>query len=103
MQMIKLLSHDIRENIHEAREKIGEAYKLHDKDKATADWYRDMAAAHLRFNDAGHQNVARLIDEVRHKPDASPLTPGMLAVYEDMHADIIRENAEVQAMIAAYK
>ena len=29
--------------------------------------------------------------------------PGMVAVYEDMHADIMRESAEVQAMIAAYK
>ena len=102
MRMIKKLSHDIRENIHEAREKIGEAYRLHDSDKAAADWYRDMAAAHLRFNEAGHQNVTRLIEEVRRKAD-HPLTPGMLAVYEDMHADIIKENAEVQAMITAYK
>ena len=29
--------------------------------------------------------------------------PGMQAVYDDMHADIMRESAEVQAMIAAYK
>lgn len=103
MLMIKKLSHDIQENIHEAREKIEEAYRLHDKDKAAADWYRDMAAAHLRFNEAGHQNVTRLIDEARHKMEGHPMMPGMLAVYEDMHAEIIKDNAEVQAMIQNYK
>lgn len=103
MIMIKQLSRDIRENINEAREKIGEAYRIRDKNKATADWYRDMASAHLRFNDAGHQNVIRLINEARSKMENDPMMPGMLAVYEDMHADIIRDTAEVQAMIQNYK
>ncbi len=103
MRMIKQISGDIRCNISEAREKICTAYKLRDKDKAAADWYKDMAAQHLAFNTAGHANVKRLIDEAKAKRADDKLMPGMVAVYEDMHADIMRDSAEVQAMIAAYK
>lgn len=103
MRMIKQISADIRCNISEAREKIGMAYRLRDKDKAAADWYKDMAAAHMAFNQAGHACVKRLIDDAKAKRADDKLMPGMMAVYEDMHADIMRESAEVQAMIAAYK
>ena len=103
MKMIKMLSEEIKGNICEAREKIGMAYKLRDMDKAAADWYKDMAAAHMAFNQAGHANVKRLIDEAKTKKADDKLMPGMIAVYEDLHADIMRESAEVQAMIASYK
>ena len=103
MRMIKQLCCEIKGNICEAREKIGMAYKLRDKDKAAADWYKDMAAQHIAFNTAGHANVKRLIDEAKSKHADDKLLPGMVAVYEDMHADIMRDSAEVQAMIAAYK
>lgn len=103
MKMIKMISEEIKGNICEAREKIGTAYKLRDKDKAAADWYKDMAAAHMAFNQAGHANVKRLIDDAKAKHADDKLMPGMMAVYEDMHADIMRESAEVQAMISAYK
>ena len=103
MRMIKQISADIRCNISEARDKIGMAYKLREKDKAAADWYKDMAAQHIAFNTAGHANVKRLIDDAKSKHADDELMPGMVAVYEDMHADIMRDSAEVQAMIAAYK
>ena len=103
MRMIKQISGDIRCNICEAREKICTAYKLREKDKAAADWYKDMAAQHLAFNTAGHANVKRLIEDAKVKRADDKLMPGMVAVYEDLHADIVRDSAEVQAMIAAYK
>lgn len=103
MKMIKLLSDEIRENIHEAREKIEEAYEYRDKDKAVADWYKDMASAHLKFNDAGHGIVTSLIKESREKMAGNPMLPGMLAVYEEIHADVAKDAAEVAAMISAYK
>ena len=103
MRMIKQISGDIRCNICEAREKICTAYKLREKDKPLADWYKDMAAQHLAFNTVGHANVKRLIDEAKSKRADDKLMPGMVAVYDDMHADIMRDSAEVQAMIAAYK
>lgn len=103
MKMIKMISEEIKGNICEAREKICTAYKLREKDKAAADWYKDMAAQHMAFNTAGHANVKRLIDDAKAKHADDKLMPGMVAVYEDMHADIMRDSAEVQAMIAAYK
>ena len=103
MKMIKMISEEIKGNICEARDKIGMAYKLREKDKAAADWYKDMAAQHIAFNTAGHANVKRLIDDAKAKHADDKLMPGMVAVYEDMHADIMRDSAEVQAMIAAYK
>lgn len=103
MRMIKKLSEEIKGNIHEARNKIGEAYKLRDTDKAVADWYKEMAAAHMQFNTNGHSNVARLIADARSKMGNDPLLPGMMVVYDEIHADIMREAAEVQAMITAYK
>ena len=103
MKMIKHLSDEIRHNIHEAREKINEAYKLKDKDRGVADWYKQMATAHLDFNTNGHACVTRLINEARTNEKDNPMTPGMLAVYEEIHADIVKEAAEVSAMISAFK
>lgn len=103
MRMIKKLSDDIRENIHEAKEKIMTAYKLKDEDKAVADWYKEMAVKHIAFNEAGHSNVVRLIKAAEETHKSNPLYAGMLAVYNEMHAEIMAESAEVQGMIAAYK
>ena len=103
VKMIKKLTDDMWENIHEAKDKIKEAYKLRDKDKGVADWYREMAVAHMAFNTNGHQNVKRLIEHAQTEMKDNPMTPGMLAVYNEMHADIMAESAEVNAMIAAYK
>ena len=103
MKMIKHLSDEIRHNIHEAREKIGTAYQLKDKDRGVADWYKQMAIAHLDFNSTGHSCVTRLISEARASERDNPMMPGMIAVYEEIHADIMKESAEVSAMIAAFK
>ena len=103
MRMIKKVSDEIRENIHEAREKINMAYKLHDEDKAVADWYKEMAAAHIGFNTNGHGVVTKLINHAKEHAASNPLTPGMMAVYNQIHADLMRESAEVQAMIQNYK
>ena len=102
MKMIKMLSEDIRHNIEEAKDKIGTAYKLKEKDKAAADWYKMMAVAHMDFNSTGHNNVTRLISDAKQQMDGNPMMPGMIAVYEDLHADIMKEAAEVNAMIAGY-
>lgn len=103
MRMIKKVSDEIRHNIFEAKDKIGMAYRLHDEDKAVADWYKEMAAAHLAFNENGHKNVMRLIEHARATSADNPMMSGMMAVYNEIHADLKREAAEVQAMIQNYK
>lgn len=103
MWMIKKVSDEIRGNIHEAKAKIEKAYSLHEKDKGVADWYKEMAAAHLAFNENGHKQVVRLIDHAKTTKADNPMMPGMLAVYNEIHADLKKETAEVQAMIQNYK
>ena len=103
MKLIKLLSEEIKHNIHEAEEKIEMAYKMRDADKAIGDWYKDMAVKHLAFNDTGHSIVVRLIKDAEEEHKNNPLYAGMMAVYNEMHADIMAESAEVQGMISAYK
>lgn len=103
MRMIKKVSDAIRENIHEAREKINMAYRLREEDKGVADWYKEMAAVHIGFNSTGHNVVTRLIEEAKSEKIGNPMLPGMMAVYNEIHADLKRESAEVQAMIQNYK
>lgn len=103
MKMIKKLTEEIKGNIREAEEKIMTAYKMRDVDKAVADWYKEMAVKHLAFNETGHSIVVRLIKETEETNKSNPLYAGMMAVYNEMHADIMAESAEVQGMIAAYK
>ena len=103
MRMIKKVSDAIRENIHEAKDKINMAYRLCEENKPAADWYKEMAAAHLAFNNEGHSVVTRLIDHAKEHMHDNPMLPGMMAVYNEIHADLKREAAEVQAMIQNYK
>jgi hypothetical protein len=103
MWMIKKVSDEIRGNIHEAREKINKAYKLRDENRSVAEWYKEMASAHIGFNSTGHSVVTRLIDEAKVHMHDNPMMPGMMAVYNEIHADLIRESAEVQAMIQNFK
>ena len=103
MRMIKKVSNAMWENIHEARDKIGMAYRLRDEDKAVADWYKEMAAAHLAFNTTGHNVVTKLIEHAKEHAHDNPMMPGMMAVYNEIHADLKKEAAEAQAMIQNYK
>lgn len=103
MKMIKMLSDAMWMNIDEACDKIKEAYRLRDVDRQIADWYKEMADAHIKFNSTAHANVKRLIDQANVEMQDNPMIPGMMAVYTDLHADIMAKSAEVQAMIAAYK
>lgn len=103
MRMIKWASDIIEGNISEAEKYARKAHELRDENKAAADWCKEMAAAHLHFNDAGHAVVKKLIDDYAASGKNSELAPGMKAVYNDRHNDMIRRTAEVQAMIAMYK
>lgn len=100
MKEIKWASEVIKGNIDEAKRYIELAYEMRDTDKQTADWCRDMAQAHITFNTTGHNIVKRMIDGVNREDN--PLAPGMLAVYEDIHKDVMRRTAEINAMISTY-
>lgn len=103
MRMIKRICNEMRGNVQEAREKICTAYTLREKSKDIADWYKEMAAVHLQFNTTGVSILAKMVAEAKAKAPSDPLAPGMLAVYDDMRADIACDAAEVQAMVQNYK
>ena len=103
MKMIKWASDIINGNLREAEKYIGKAYELRDTHKDAADWCKEMAAKHLEFNAKGHELVKKLIADYTASGKHSDLAPGMQAVYTDMHTDMIRRNAEIMAMIAAFK
>lgn len=103
MRMIKWASDIISGNLREAEKYIGKAYELRDVNKDAADWCKEMAAKHLDFNTKGHDIVKKLIMDYERSEQHSALAPGMKAVYNDMHSDMIRKHAEIMAMISNYK
>lgn len=103
MRMIKWSSDIIAGNLREARKYICKAYELKETCKEAADWCKEMAAKHLEFNVKGHDLATKLIKDYAASGRNSDLAPGMRAVYEDLHCDMMRETAEIQAMIAGYK
>lgn len=103
MRMIKWASDIINGNLREAEKYIGKAYELRDVNKDAADWCKEMAAKHLDFNTKGHDLVKKLIADYAASGKHSELAPGMQAVYNEIHADMIKRNAEIMAMISGYK
>lgn len=106
MKIVKRISNDMMGNIDEAREKIRTAYELKTEHPEAASWYREMAAAHIGFNQSGHAAVKKLIeaykasDEYKRKPE---FADGMIAAWEAMHNELVSKAAEVKAMIDGFK
>lgn len=105
MLIIKQIARDIACNIREAEDKIGTAYSIRSDHPDEAEWYRDMAAEHLRFNDRAHSLIADLIDRYKHS-DAHVEHPeysaGMMAVWQEQHADLVKDSARVKAMVDSF-
>jgi hypothetical protein len=103
MKMIKWASDIIENNIKEAEKYAHKAHELRDVNRAAADWCKEMATSHLRFNDTGHGVVKKLIEAYVASGEHSPLEAGMRAVYNERHADLMHRTAEVQALLNMYK
>lgn len=106
MKIIKQLSVEIADNIDEAREKIKTAYALKIDAPEAAAWYREMASAHINFNNNGHNAVKKLIDSYKNTDEykRSPaFADGMITAWEAVHSDLIAKTAEVKAMIDGFK
>lgn len=106
MKIIKNLSSDIACNIDEARDKIRTAYELKAEHPEAAAWYREMAAAHLSFNQGGHAVVKKLIEAYRSSEEYKrnpAYADGMLCAWEAMHSELTARTAEVRAMCEGFK
>lgn len=106
MKIIKKLSKDIAGNIDEAKDKIKTAYELKAECPEAAAWYREMANAHISFNNNGHSTVKKIIenfkasDEYKKNP---AYADGMMAAWEAVHNELIARTAEVKAMVDGWK
>lgn len=103
MKMIKWASDIIAGNIREAKRYADEAFRLKDISPMASEWCRDMANMHLHFNDKGHDYVKRLIANYEASGENHELAPGMKAVYQEIHADLMHQTAEIKAMLDLYK
>lgn len=106
MRLIKQLSADIAGNIDEARDKIRTAYEVKTECPEAGAWYKEMAAAHIGFNNSGHAAVKKLIDAYKASDEykQSPaFADGMIAAWEAVHNDLIAKTAEVKSMVDGYK
>ena len=103
MKTIKTVADIIKKNLHEARKYIEMAIEYKEEAPALSEWARKMAKAHLDFNVEGHAAAKRMIDEYKAKGEHSDLTPGMMALYNFIHAGLVREEAELSAMLQTLK
>lgn len=89
-------------NAAEARKYALKTCELREKNKPAADWCREMATAHLTFNTNGGAMLKRLIEECR-AADKSERMEGMLEVWTERHAEIVKQCAETKAMLDCIK
>lgn len=106
MRIIKQLADDIACNLCEAEDKIDMAYRLKSTAPAEALWYKEMATAHLGFNVKAHDLVAAQISAYKGS-DAYKAHPeyadGMMAVWQDRHAELVAKAARIKSMIDGFK
>lgn len=103
MKNIKITADIIKSNLHEARKYIEMAIEQKEDCPSLSEWARKMAKAHLDFNQDGHAVAKRLIEEYKASGNHSDLAPGMLAMFNVIHADLIKEEAELSAMLQTLK
>jgi len=106
MKLIKMLANDIECNIREAEEKIETAYRLKAVDPNIAGWYRDMVVAHLGFNPKAHDLVTSAINNAKSGKEYMEhpgYYEGMMAMWQDKHAEILAHSARVKSMIDGFK
>jgi hypothetical protein len=103
MKMIKWANDIIAGNLREAEKYIHMAHELKETNLMAADWCKEMAVKHLEFNAKGHELAKKLIADYAASGKNHELAPGMKVVYDELHAEMVRKNAEIMGMIAAYK
>lgn len=103
MKSIKLTADIIKNNLAEARKYIHMAIEHKETEPVLASWFKNMAKAHLDFDAEGHAAAKKLIETYKESGKNSDLAPGMLAMYSVIHADLVKEEAELKAMLETLK
>lgn len=106
MKLFRQLSNDINGNIEEARDKIKTAYALKSDCPEAAQWYKEMASAHINFNSNGIQTIKKRMEAFKSSEEYkrnSSYADGMIAAWEAMLTDIISRTTETKAMVDGFK
>ena len=99
---VKLMLQGMSTNVSEASEKIRMAFGFRKDWRALADWLREMAVAHLNFNQNGMKAVQSCMNAMRSDPAHDDLSEGRLQAYDEWLDQIVADTADVQAMISSY-
>lgn len=106
MRDILKIINDMSENIDEARDKIAIAYTMKSSCPMAASWYKEMAMAHIAFNNSGHDIVASIISSYKNSPEYNEnidYANGMIDAYKAIHEHLISRASDVQSKISLFK
>lgn len=101
MKIIMKLVALIDDELSGAKEYIKLAMRNRAEHPQLADTFADLAEAEMGHVTKLHDEVARLIEEVRQRDGEPPA--GMLAVYDYEHGKQIGKASKVKQMIAEYR
>lgn len=100
MKIIKWLSEQVHEEIHDANKYIEKALEVREEYPEVADLLNLLSAEEIRHMQMLHNQVAKLIDTYR-KTNGEP-PEKMLAVYDYLHEKAINETKEVKILQQMY-
>ena len=103
MHEIRCTAKNLAGNVREAKKYAEKAHRYRSICKMQADWYRDMANDHLKFNLMGRQIFDKHMRDFAELPEAAQYHHGIHAAYNEWMRDIDEDTAEVQALLAMYK
>ena len=103
MHEIRRVAKNLAGNVHEAKKYAEKAHRYRNICKMQADWYRDMATDHLKFNINGRQLFDKHMHDFANMPESAQYLHGIHAAYDEWMRDIDEDTAEVQALLAMYK
>jgi len=101
MKIVMKLVSLIDDELSGAKEYIKLALHNREEHPGLADTFADLADAEMVHVTKLHDEVARLIDEVRQRDGEPPA--GMMAVYEYEHDKQIGKASKIKQMIAEYR
>lgn len=101
MKIIMKLVSLIDEELSGAKEYIKLAHHRKEEHPGLADTFAELAEEEMTHVTKLHDEVTKLIDEVRQRDGEPPA--GMLAVYEYEHNKQIKNAAKIKQMISEYR